>query len=245
MIDRRLAMLLIAALGLAGYSLWSGDGALMSFMNPAQAPANAPSAPKASTAEATQPIAVAELNPLSGMTAEQFEEILKRPLFNPSRAPAPPPPEPQPEPEQVVTEEPPPQEAPPNPEDFTLLGIAAKDEAWTAVLRWNPTNEVFRLQTGGEMQGWTVAAIAPQGVTVTKGEQSLDIKMFLQRSAPPPMTDEGGEVEEGMAPPADEGQLDQSGTPQEAIMAQQAEERRRAQEERRAMEAQQQLPQQE
>jgi hypothetical protein len=229
MIDRRLALLLLGAVALAGYSVWSGDGALMSLVRPVDNEDQLAAAANAEDKSGLGQSGAADLNPLAKLSADQFDEILKRPLFNPSRAPAPPP-EPPPEPEQAAAEEAAPAEPPVNPDDFTLLGIAARDGTWTAVMRWNPTNEIFRLKTGGEMQGWKVAAIAAQGVTITKDDQSLDIKMFLQRNTPPPPVPGAGEDEE-------ESQLDEAPG---AADAQRAMDAQRAAESKRALAIQQQ-----
>jgi hypothetical protein len=180
MIDRRLALLLAAAFGLAGYTVWSGDNALFSYLNPQSGDDRAAAAAKVESPPADLE-AVANLNPLAGLSAEQFAEIVKRPLFNPSRAPAPEPVAPEPEP--VVTEQPPPEEPPVNPEDFVVLGIAERDGRWTVVMRWNPTNEIHRLASGDEVEGWTLASIAPRQVTFTKDGEDLSIKMFEQKNA--------------------------------------------------------------
>lgn len=180
MIDRRMSLLLAAAAVLGVYAVWSGDNALTTYLRSTDDGAPTAAAPAAG-APAGEAVAVADLNPLAGLNAEQFADIAARPLFNPTRAPAPDL-QPQEDPEDVATvEEAPPTEAPSTPEDFTLLGIAAKNGVWSVVMRWNPTNEVFRLTTGGDIQGWTVAEITPQQVTVNRGDQTLDIRMFQQK----------------------------------------------------------------
>ena len=187
MIDRRLSLMLAAAIGLGGYSMWSGDNPLVDWLYPQSGIATAVNQPARIAASATPTEKVANLNPLALLDAAAFEELVRRPLFNPTRAPAPPPepqPEPEPEPEVVVAEEPPPTEEPAKPEDFALLGIASKDGEWTVVMRWNPSNEIHRLKTGGEIQGWSLTDVAAQKVTLSRDGQLLDIKMFLN-TAPP------------------------------------------------------------
>jgi hypothetical protein len=190
MIDRRMSLLLAAAATLGIYAVWSGDNALTTYLGSTEDAA--PAVATQAVAPAGGTVAVADLNPLAGLKAEQFADIAARPLFNPTRAPAPEA-APQEVPEDVATvEEAPPAEPPSNPEDFTLLGIAAKDGVWSVVMRWNPTNEVFRLSTGGDIQGWTVAEITPQQVTVNRGDQTLDIRMFHQKGPGPGGQAQGG-----------------------------------------------------
>ena len=186
MIDRRLALLLAAAIGIGGYAFWSGDSALMTWLYPQEEIVTAkrqPALAAPSAAESTKPT---NLNPLAGLAMAQFGDIVKRPLFNPTRAPAPPPPEPEPEPD--VTEE----VAPPqpvaeeiNPDDFTILGIASKDGIWTVVMRWKPSNEIHRLRAGGEIQGWNVAEVSSQKITLSRNGKTLDIKMFQNLASRP------------------------------------------------------------
>lgn len=186
MIDRRLALMLLAATGLGGYTAWSGDNALMSWLGARGSTGTVMQQPAVPSPAEAKPAKVSNLNPLAQLTLAEFDEIAKRPLFNPTRAPAPPPPEPDPEPEVAVVEPPPePVEASISPEDFTLLGVASKNGSWTVVMRWNPSNEIHRLKTGGEIQGWSVADVTPQKVTLSRNGQILDIKMFQNLAARP------------------------------------------------------------
>lgn len=186
MIDRRLALLLAATIGIGGYTVWSGDSALMSWLNPQEAIVTAKRQPALVTPSAAELGKTANLNPLAGLALAQFGDIVKRPLFNPTRAPAPPPPEPQPEPE-VTEEEVPPQPVAEeiNPDDFTILGIASKGGLWTVVMRWKPTNEIYRLKAGGEIQGWNVTGVTPQKIILSRDGKTLDIKMFHNLASRP------------------------------------------------------------
>ena len=186
MIDRRLALLLAAAIGLGGYAVWSGDSLFSTWLTQdndiVTAVKQLPAAPVAEIKSDK----LVSLNPLAALTTVQFEDIVKRPLFNPTRAPAPvaePPPVEEPPPEAVEVAPPP--EEPVNPNDFALLGIASKNGIWTVVMRWNPSNEIHRLKTGGEIQGWSLTEITPQKVKLSRNGQDIDIKMF-QNLAPPP-----------------------------------------------------------
>lgn len=185
MMDRRMALLLAAALGLGGYAVWSGDSALMSWFTPVRDSRTAVQ-PVVKTDDGEAASKTTQLNPLAELDVAAFDEMLQRPLFNPTRAPAPPPPEPVVEQPQAAVEEAPlAAEEPVRPEDFALLGIASKDGAWSVVMRWNPSNEIHRLKTGDEIQGWSLAEITSQKVKLSRNGTMLDISMF-QNLAPPP-----------------------------------------------------------
>ena len=53
------------------------------------------------------------------------------------------------------------------------------------VMRWNPSNEIHRMKTGDEIQGWSLAEITTQKVKLSRNGTMLDINMF-QNLAPPP-----------------------------------------------------------
>ena len=224
MIDRRLSLMLAAAVGLGGYAMWSGDNALVDWLYPQSGIAAAVRQPVKIPASATPPEKVANLNPLALLDAAAFEDMVQRPLFNKTRAPAPPPqpePEPEPEPEVVEAVEAPPTEEPAKPEDFALLGVASKGGEWTVVMRWNPSNEVHRLKAGGEIQGWSVTNVAPQKVTLSRGGQMLDIKMFLNTAPPPqPANNPGDPSQNGDVDPADMQQSGQQVDPRRHIQSQ-------------------------
>ena len=222
MIDRRLLLLLAAAMGLGGYSVWSGDNALVDWLYPQTGIAAAVKQPAKTVASATPTEKVANLNPLALLDAAAFDDMVQRPLFNKTRAPAPPPePQPEPEPEAVVAVEAPPTEEPAKPEDFALLGVASKGGEWTVVMRWNPSNEIHRLKAGGEIQGWSLTNVAPQKVTLSRDGQMLDIKMFLNTAPPPALAinpDDPSQI--GDVDPADMQQSGQQMDPRRHIQSQ-------------------------
>ena len=131
MIDRRMALLMAAALGLGSYAVWSGDSALMSWLSPGGDNLTAlPSPVKKDDSEAAAK--TTHLNPLAELDIAAFDEMLKRPLFNPTRAPAPPPPEPvEEQPQAAVEQAPPPTEEPVRPEDFA--SARNRLERWSVV----------------------------------------------------------------------------------------------------------------
>jgi hypothetical protein len=92
-------------------------------------------------------------------------------LFNQSRAP-------KPKPQVEVVEAPAEPEA--TAEDFTLLGIVVANNGTTALLRWNKTNEIFRLKTGQSFSDWQVTEIGPKSVVIKNKELSFPLTLFSQ-----------------------------------------------------------------
>lgn len=146
-----------------------------------------------------------------------FDEISKRPLFNPTRAPAP-------------KEEPPPpappQEAPPPPEqpaqvalnanDFTLLAIASSEDGKTAVVRSNADAKVFHLKQGETISDLEVLEVGDRGIKLGKDGQTIELEMFVKAPPPAPGVDASGE------PPADQQQATEGPVQQPDAAAQQA-----------------------
>lgn len=183
MINRRLVLLLALAGGLAAYVV--SEGGLLP--NVATQSATPPQGGAATAIEAPPKSRIIG-NPLAPLDPAAVNEITARPLFNPTRAPAP---APAPEPVQVEAPkaEPEPEVAKINPDDFTLLAIATGVNGPTAVIRWNPTGEVFRLKRGQTMTGFQVAAIGNRELTVSRDGQSVELKLFqkpAQIPIPPP-----------------------------------------------------------
>lgn len=196
--NRRLLVLAVAALGLGG--LAAQDSGLL---RPAGGPEPI-AIGRDAAATGTPPSAPRTIgNPLAGLTIASLEAITARPLFNPTRAPAPapvaeaPPPEPAP-----VPEAPPPEAEPINPADFTPLAIASNDGGATAVIRWNPTGEVFRLKRGQTMEGFEVAAIGERDVTVKRDGQAVVLKLFQQFDRPVEPAEAGADPDGGAMDPS-------------------------------------------
>lgn len=180
--NRRLLLLIAAATGLAVYVANGEGGRLMARLTEQGAEALPPrnSGKSAPAKSAANPV---PLNPLSELKVASLEEITNRPLFNPLRKPAPPPPPAVAEAPEVT--EPVQQEAAVNPDDFALLAIASGDFGRTAVVRWNPTNEVLHLKLGQELSGWQITEVGDREVTIGRDGKTLVLKLFQKPAQPP------------------------------------------------------------
>lgn len=174
-------MLIAAASGLAVYVANGEGGRLMARLKEQGAEALPPriSGKPAPSKTAAVPVT---LNPLSELKVGALEEITNRPLFNPLRRPAPPPPPAVAEAPEVAE---PVQEAGINPEDFALLAIASGDFGRTAVVRWNPTNEVLHLKLGQQLSGWEITEVGDREVTIGRDGKTLVLKLFQKPAQPP------------------------------------------------------------
>jgi hypothetical protein len=114
-------------------------------------------------------------NPLAGLKLEGLSATLTAPLFTPSRtgplveAPVEP-----------VAEEPPPPEVPPEqpPPPLQLVGIVMSDATKTALLKDPGTNEVHRLNSGDEYEGWSVTVVDARSIEFRSGDRVQGLKMF-------------------------------------------------------------------
>lgn len=160
----------------------------------AQEEAIPPVAPEAEGAAA----APVNPNPLSGLSLDGLSATRSLPLFTPSRtAPfiAPPveeeiaaPVEPEPEPEQP-------------PPSLQLVGIVLSDTDKQALLLDPASNEVHRLTSGDEYEGWALTIVDARSVEFRSGERVEGLKMF--ESFPAPSISDGmipGYVPPGMVP---------------------------------------------
>ena len=201
----RLALLATAAVGLLAYSVWSGD-IVLPMVPPFDAAKDKAAVIRPAPAAADAPMArpVAALNPLSGLNAEAFTAIVERPLFNPTRRPAPPP-APEVEPVVELSEEPPPAvaaEPEVKPEDFSLLAITSVDGTATALVRWNPTNQVYQVKQGQPVSDWQLLKIGALDVTLGRDGKTLQLKLF-QTFGPAPPAGVNLMNPGGVQPPAD------------------------------------------
>lgn len=124
-----------------------------------------------------------------------YSEIAARPLFSPTRRPPPP--------EEAAPEEP--EEGPAaGTDDLLLRGIAIADDSRVALIERRATGELVRALEGQSVDGWRVAAIAPDAVVLTSGggdEHTLKIEKDgsppagvagrVQRQVPPPAAAQG------------------------------------------------------
>ena len=124
------------------------------------------------------PDATVNPNPLSSLALESLSATRSVPLFTPSRtgpvieAPVeavieatPPPPPPA-----VAPEEPPP--------GLQLVGIVLTDAAKTALLKDPGSNEIHRLNSGDEFQGWSLIIVDARSIEFRSGERVEGLKMF-------------------------------------------------------------------
>jgi len=170
-----------------------------------------------------QPAAV-NPNPLSSLDLESLSATRSFPLFTPSRtapviAEAPVESEPVPIEQPVVeTEQPPP--------PLQLVGIVLSEETKTALLLDSNNNEVHRLTSGDEFEGWSLTIVDARSVEFRSGDRVEGLKMFESFAAPSPgmmspFPDEGMPPdmmsEPGMVPPEGmpqpEGMPPMEGTP--------------------------------
>lgn len=133
-------------------------------------------------------------NPLSSLSLESLSATRALPLFTPSRtAPseeAPveeitaPPPEPVVEPEQP-------------PPSLQLVGIVLTDDEKVALLLDTGSNEVHRLASGEEYEGWAMTIVDARSVEFRSGERVEGLKMF-ETFPPPPMMGMSEDMLQGM-----------------------------------------------
>jgi len=147
-----------------------------------------PSKAQVAVSEAEAGDVFAPANPLHSITVESMSAMVERPLFNQTRAPPPvvveqpPPPEPamEPEPQAVADST--------GPQDFTLLGVSIKGGERVALVRYNKTNEVFRLKLGQYLSDWELRSVESQEIVIARADSELTIRLFdASREAPQAM----------------------------------------------------------
>ena len=137
-------------------------------------PETSPTPDAAIVPEATE--AAVNPNPLSGLALESLSATLSAPLFTPSRtgpiveAPV----------EAVVEAPPPPPEVAPEqpPPSLQLVGIVMTDAEKTALLKDAGTNEIHRLNTGDDYEGWSLTIVDGRSVEFRSGDRVEALKMF-------------------------------------------------------------------
>ena len=133
-------------------------------------------------------LAVAEgekiaVNPRSSLTQGQLEEMILRPLFNPTRAGPPPVVEVAP-PATAQPDEPAPVDDGANAKDLILLAIVGKEGELSAMIRWNKSGQFYRLKQGQDIQGWTVQSVLPREVILERNGQDLRLALFVAPQKP-------------------------------------------------------------
>ncbi len=183
--------LLMAALGAAAVasSVWIAPPEFLAgYFTEADATPRPPAAKTPETVtEAVAGEEFAPVNPLHAITVEQMNAMVERPLFNQTRAPPPPPVEEAP-PEAVAESEPQVVEDTTGPQDFTLLGVSINGGERFALVRYNKTNEVFRLKSGQYLSDWELRSVESKEIVIARADSELTIRLFdASRAAPPPV----------------------------------------------------------
>ena len=175
-LSRRLVIGIAALCAGAGWFVFElfGD-ASGTFLSPKTELVRKPARLPSGNTGQSQPTQLASVNPLASLTLDSFKETVERPLFNQTRAPKPP---------QIVTEAPQdqPEEPQASPDDFTLLGVVVTETGKTALVRYNKTNEVFRLKNGQTFSDWEVTEIGPRSIVIKNNDQTFPLKLFGSRA---------------------------------------------------------------
>jgi len=159
-----------------------GSPSLLALVALLGAPAFSSAQQPAEEPAAGEPAALINPNPLSGLSLESLSATRSLPLFTPSRT-APAIVEEQVEPE-VVEVEPTvdPEQPPPA---LTLVGIVLTSTTKTALLLDPGSNQVHRLVSGDEYEGWSLTIVDARSVELRSGERVEGLKMFESFPAPP------------------------------------------------------------
>lgn len=171
---RRGTRLVVAALaGAAGVLAWL-DYRLL------QDPVDiSPVAPSPGKAEARPQQGSQPATALDKKRAEQFQETVSRPLFNPSRRPV--------QRSEPVARAPKKME----PAKLRLVGVMKPDDGPPrALMRFADESTGRWIAEGGEYHGWTLTKVNDGSVIVEAGGRSQEIMLFIapppQKVAPPP-----------------------------------------------------------
>jgi general secretion pathway protein N len=131
-----------------------------------------PIAPPARETDAPRPDSGRPATALDTRTAEQFQETVGRPLFNPSRRPVP---------RKEAAE------ARPNAGvgDLRLVGVMrAADQPPRALLRSANAANGRWIAEGAEFNGWTLHKVDERSVVLKSGARSQELKLAAPRRAP-------------------------------------------------------------
>ena len=161
-----------------------------------------PSAAKApeAVAEAVVSEEFAPVNPLHSIAVEEMSAMVERPLFNQTRAP-PPPVVVDPPLDPVAEVEPQVVEDTTGPQDFTLLGVSINGGERFALVRYNKTNEVFRLKSGQYLSDWELRSVESKEIVIARADAELTIRLFDASREAPRAMETPPEVTPEEAPP--------------------------------------------
>lgn len=119
-------------------------------------------------------IEVEPFQPPQVVALDQYSETVERPLFYPNRRPE------EPEPQVVVQQ---PVEDEPDVE-LTLIGVMLTDNATAALIRQEDTHQVARLNVGEAVADWELEQVAPQSVTLRKGDATRNLTLLRNQRQP-------------------------------------------------------------
>ncbi len=200
MSNRRLVLMVIVMLGLAGLLWLDRDGqdtGAPEIIEPVRrtpqpagtAPPAAPRSAGRRDGDTTSPEATAaarpvpaedrkpSINPLATVSLDQLRETLERPLFETSRRAYQPPPPP---PAQAASRPPPaPRAPPPDPTHFSLTGISSSADRTIALLKQKSSGRQLRVEVGEIIDGWSVEQISEREVVISK--QGVQVILRLSR----------------------------------------------------------------
>jgi len=128
------------------------------------------------------PAEVVNPNPLSSLSLENLSATRSFPLFTPSRT-APVEAEVPLEPEPVAIEPVVDPEQPPPP--LQLVGIVLTESTQTALLLDSQSQEVHRLGSGDEYEGWSLTIVDARSVEFRSGDRVEGLSMFESFPSPP------------------------------------------------------------
>ncbi len=155
---------------------------------------------------ATVPTTVPELPPepqFSMRPMEDFQVILERPIFSPSRRP----------PLAESVEVPLMQSG----VAFTLKGILIDENQRIALFRSKSSDKVVRLREGDEIEGWTLVRIEADHVTLARGGIETDLEPTYDQLAPAERARRKKDSQNERQQPQNKEQVDQSFSGQEGV----------------------------
>jgi general secretion pathway protein N len=119
-------------------------------------------------------------NPIAEVPMDRLSATRDRPLFSPSRRPAVPP---QTRPPPSMSREPAPPPSPVQAPSVALFGIVVSEEGPRAFIAMGPTDSVFGVRPGDDLNGWRVTAITKRSLVLSRADLSATFMLFSQENA--------------------------------------------------------------
>jgi hypothetical protein len=165
---RAAAAACVAAAVLVGYQLWRSDPPIDAAAPPPEQTTEQTTEQTGETEKRGESSAGFELPP-----AEDFAEVVERPLFSRSRRPAPPADE-QPGGGATAGEE--------TAGRIALNGVLLMDNRRVALLRFDNDPKVMHVAEGQEAGGWLIKKITADRVVVRRGQQESEILLDFRKN---------------------------------------------------------------